>query len=100
MKESLEYVHINSVGNLLESKKQAREVIPYFKEKYGKNDILGWETIIVRDEEMIDEYYILSNVKEITQNTYPYLFLAIQHKEIENKEITEWIKSNGFVDVG
>ena len=96
---SKEYIHFASAGSI----ENCREIATMAKQKlsdnYAKKEIEGWETIIIENEEALDEYYILTNSCKVAGNIFPFLFLAIQHHRTENMRITEWIKENGFIEV-
>lgn len=48
---------------------------------------------------MIDDNYILSDLCSVTNDLYPFLYLAVQHLEVENKRVTQEIAPHDFVSV-
>lgn len=91
-----DYIHLSSIGDLQNCKKFAGEAKEYLLGMYNDKKIEGVGLRIIKNIKMKDEYFIFHDLSEITNKKYPYIFLAIQHPEIENEEISKWVEDKGF----
>jgi hypothetical protein len=91
-----DYIHISSIGNLQDCKKFAGEAKKYLLEMYNKKKLHGIGLRIIKNIEMKNGYFIYHDLSEITKDKYPYIFLAVQHPEVEDMDISKWIEDRGF----
>ncbi|MDF1548733.1 MAG: hypothetical protein P1P88_12995 [Bacteroidales bacterium] len=96
---SKEYVHPASAGNIEKCRRIATMIKQKLSESFANKEIEGWETLIIKNEEDLDAYFILTNPCKVAGNKFPFLFLAVQHYQTENLNITKLINENGFVGV-
>lgn len=96
---SKEYVHGLSIGRLIDCKNTAQKIIEILDKLYEKKRVLGWETLIIKNEDMVDSNYILTNPTKVANNTYPYLFVVVQHGDIKCTEITDYLHRNEFIEI-
>lgn len=97
--EALEYIHKDSLGDI----KTMREISDDIKSKltkfYNEGRIEGIQFLFVKNKEKLDASYILKDLAVVTSDTYPFIYLAVQHFENEDLEISSWLENAGFIKV-
>lgn len=91
MTPAVQYVHNKSIGDLSKCKENAKLVGNFIKKKYAEGKIIGAKLKIIVDKEMLNEQYILAKTDIVTNNTFPFVYLAIQYPEQGGAEISTWL---------
>jgi hypothetical protein len=95
------YVHKNSIGNELEMRAKACEVVmPYLTGQYNNKIIDGVRILYIDSRETANYKLIFANYEKVTLDVYPFLYVAIQFFDASgNAEIEQFMLEHGFVPI-
>ncbi len=76
-----EYVHNNSMGNLVNCQEIMRKTKEKIKPLYDAQNIMGYELILVGNSIDIQEQLIGDKFEGVTKGKFPFVYLLIQPNE-------------------
>lgn len=96
---ALEYIHKDSLGDIKTMREISNGIKSKLTEFYNEGRIEGVEFLFVKNKEKLDANYVLKDLSTVTSDTYPFIYIAVQHFESEDLEISNWLENSSFIKV-
>jgi hypothetical protein len=80
-----EYVHFNSIGDLVNCRETIQKTKENIKPLYDTNEIIGYQILLIANSIDIEEKWIPNNFEEVTKDKFPFVYAFVQ--SVENKPI-------------
>ena len=81
---ALEYIHFDSIGDLLKCRVESKKSNIWLEDEHKINIVDGWHIFVIHNIQTIEEEFLLIKYKEITNNVFPFLYVAIQPTTEDN----------------
>ncbi|MEQ8970109.1 MAG: hypothetical protein RIE73_06890 [Coleofasciculus sp. C1-SOL-03] len=95
----IDYLHINSIGNLDSCRQAAFSIRDYLTHCYDSKRIEGWGTYLISSDKKAEDVFILKNYIEITKGVYPFLYAYIQPFSILDLDVASFMDQQGFMEL-
>ncbi|MTJ08138.1 MULTISPECIES: hypothetical protein [unclassified Anabaena] len=80
-----EYVHFNSIGNLVNCKGTIQKTKENIKPLYDTNKIMGYQLLLIENTIDVEEKLIEYKFEEVTKSKFPFVYALVQ--PVENNPI-------------
>jgi len=94
-----EYIHSESIGNLGECMRVKREHYEFFHELYKNQSVKGFQQLIARDAEDVEDNFIFSDHRPVTNGVFPFLYLAVEPKTLDERELDSMMREKDYVKI-
>jgi len=80
-----EYVHVNSIGNLVNCKETIQKTKEKIKPIYDDQNIMGYRIILIENTIDVEEKLTEPKFEEVTKGQFPFVYSLFQ--PVENNPI-------------
>src|SRR5687767_3924367 len=75
---ALEYIHVDSIGDLLKCRDESKNITIWLESERKIGIVDGCHIFVIHTIQTIEEELLLIQYRKITNNIFPFLYVAIQ----------------------